>query len=116
MKPEVLSNNILSRTKKLNKQVASFHTEDHILPSCDGESSLFVRHFVRGVPRLHFLLIHGALEHSGRHMDLVNFWLKTYPDVAVTIYDGVGHGRSGGPRCYLTKFKVYVDDMLKVGE
>lgn len=49
-------------------------------------------------------------------MDLVNFWLKSYTDVAVTIFDGLGHGRSGGVRCYLSKFKLYVDDMLKVGE
>jgi alpha-beta hydrolase superfamily lysophospholipase len=100
----------------LAKSITSLYKEDHILPSCDGESSLFVRHFSRGIPRIHFLIVHGALEHSGRHMDLVNFWLKSYTDVAVTVFDGLGHGRSGGARCYLSEFKIYVDDMLKIGE
>lgn len=62
------------------------------------------------------MLVHGALEHSGRHMDLVNFWLRSYTDVAVTVFDGLGHGRSGGARCYLSHFSLYVDDMNKVGE
>lgn len=87
-----------------------------MVSSCDGQSSLFVRHYSRGLPRVHFFLVHGALEHSGRHQDLVNFWLKTYPDVVVTVFDHVGHGRSGGTRCYLNSFKVYVDDLYRVGE
>lgn len=98
------------------RTITSTYIEDHILPSSDGASSLFVRHFSRGTPRLHFILVHGALEHSGRHMDLVNFWLRSYTDVAVTIFDSIGHGRSGGARCYLSDFRNYVDDMLKVGE
>ena len=94
---------------------SSFKSEDHSILSSDGESTLFIRHFFRGSPRLHFLLVHGALEHSGRHQDLVNYWLKSYPDVVVTVFDSIGHGRSGGPRCYLSAFKVYLEDMLKVG-
>jgi alpha-beta hydrolase superfamily lysophospholipase len=92
----------------------SSKSEDHSLLSSDGESSLFIRRFWRGNPRLHFIIVHGALEHSGRHQDLVNFWMKTYPDVAVTIFDNVGHGRSGGPRAFVNSFKTYVDDLLKV--
>jgi alpha-beta hydrolase superfamily lysophospholipase len=93
-----------------------YQIEDHQVLSCDGESTLFVRHYLRGKPRIHFLLVHGALEHSGRHQDLVNFWLKNYTDVAVTVFDNIGHGRSGGDRCYTSKFKVYVDDLYRVGE
>ncbi len=91
-------------------------TEDFSLPSSDGESSIFVRVYKRGKPRLHFLLVHGALEHSGRHIDLVNFWLRQYQDVQVTVFDSIGHGRSGGSRAYLNSFTVYVDDLYKVGE
>lgn len=98
------------------KTITTLRTEDHVVASSDSESSLFVRHYSRGTPRLHFLLVHGALEHSGRHMDLVNFWLKSYTDVAVTVFDCIGHGRSGGARSFVGKFKVYVEDMLKVGE
>ena len=93
-----------------------FNTEDTSLTSSDGESVLFVRRLWRGEPRIHFLIVHGALEHSGRHQDLIAFWMKSFPDVAVTIYDHVGHGRSGGPRAYVPSFKVYVDDLMKVGE
>lgn len=98
------------------KNKINFDTEDHSLVSCDGESSLFVRHFSRGKPKIHFLIVHGALEHSGRHKDLVEYWMQNYQDVAVTTFDHVGHGRSGGTRAYLTHFRTYVDDMLRVGE
>jgi len=98
------------------KGISAFKTEDQVIPSCDGESSLFVRHYFRGTPRIHFVLVHGALEHSDRHIDLINFWLRSYSDVAVTAFDCVGHGRSGGTRCFVSGFKIYVDDFLKVGE
>lgn len=93
-----------------------YEIEDYSIPSSDGESTLFVRHLTRGKPRSHFLLVHGALEHSGRHQDLEEFWMNNFTDVAVTTFDHVGHGRSGGPRAYLTHFKTYVEDLLKVGE
>ncbi len=93
-----------------------FRAEDHSLTSSDGESSLYVKHFVRGTPRVHFLIVHGALEHSGRHKDLVEFWLGSLNDVAVTVFDLLGHGKSGGPRAYLTHFKNYVEDMLIVAD
>lgn len=89
--------------------------EDFNIPSSDGASSLFVRHYSQGTPNLHFIIVHGALEHSGRHQDLTNFLLKSYPDVSVTVYDHIGHGKSGGTRAYLDSFKSYVDDLLVVG-
>ncbi len=98
------------------KAIVPFKTEDHSVLACDGESSIFVRHYYRGKPKLHFFLVHGAIEHSGRHMDLVNYWLKNYNDVAVTVFDSIGHGRSGGTRAYVESFKHYVDDFYKVAE
>ncbi len=100
----------------MTKVLVPFKTEDHTVIASDGESSIFIRHFFRGRPKFHFFLVHGALEHSGRHMDLVNFWLNSYNDVAVTIFDNIGHGRSGGTRAYVESFKHYVDDFYKVSE
>ncbi|HXH32374.1 MAG TPA: alpha/beta fold hydrolase [Bacteriovoracaceae bacterium] len=100
----------------MKKGIAAFKTQDYTIPACDGESSIFIKQYTRGTPKLHFLIVHGALEHSGRYLDLIHFWLQHYPDVVVTIFDHLGHGRSGGARAYVPGFKVYLDDFLKVGE
>ncbi len=90
---------------------------DKTILSTDGTSELFVRHYGVEKPKLHFILVHGALEHSGRHADLIEFLLtKMGQGVAVTAWDHVGHGRSGGVRAYVSQFKVYVDDMGLIGE
>jgi lysophospholipase len=99
----------------VRKHVSQITREDFTLTSADGESPLFIRQWIKGSPRLHFLITHGALEHSGRHEDLVQFWLKSFHNVAVTAFDLVGHGKSGGTRAFVPNFKVYVDDLLKVG-
>jgi len=90
---------------------------DKTILSSDRETQLFVRHYGAEKPKLHFLIVHGALEHSGRHMDLIQFLLNQLgQSVAVTVWDHVGHGRSGGIRAYVPHFKVYVDDMGLIGE
>jgi lysophospholipase len=49
-------------------------------------------------------------------MDLVNFLLKNYSNVGVTIFDNLGHGRSGGTRAYVEGFKHYVQDFIGVAD
>jgi lysophospholipase len=90
---------------------------DFSIPSSDGASELFIRQFGQEKPRLHFVLVHGALEHSERHTDLVNFLLKAFgQSTMVTVYDHLGHGRSGGIRAWIQSFKDYVQDLGVVEE
>lgn len=94
-----------------------FSSQDTSFASSDGVSQVFLRHYGSHQPKVHFLLVHGALEHSGRHVDLIHFMLKNFgQDAALTAWDHVGHGRSGGIRAYVPQFKVYVDDMNLVAQ
>ena len=100
----------------MSSKIANLISEDTTIPSNDGVSEIFVRHFKRGSPKVHFFLVHGAVEHSGRHTDLVNFFLKNFHDVMITTFDHIGHGRSGGTRAYVESFQHYVDDFGKVAD
>ena len=100
----------------MNAQAASYNTEDILLPSSQTGADLFIRYHSRGRRRIHIFLVHGAVEHSGRHAEFVEYLLRTYPDVAVTTFDHIGHGRSGGTRAYVESFRDYVEDLRIVGE
>lgn len=98
-------------TKKKKKSV---HIEDFELTSKQAGGTLFLRQYSQGKKELHILIVHGAVEHSGRHQDLVNFLLKKFQDITITTYDHIGHGKSGGPRVFVNEFNIYVEDLIRV--
>jgi alpha-beta hydrolase superfamily lysophospholipase len=65
-------------------------------------------------PKAIILLVHGLVEHSGRYMNMVNFFVpKSY---AVYGFDHIGHGKTPGQRTRVDKFtdftvniKIYFD-------
>lgn len=91
-----------------------FKSEISSLPSHDGSSEIYVKNYWRGQPRLHFFIVHGAIEYSARHSELIDFLLTHFSDVALTVYDHVGHGLSGGNRAHIENFNVYLHDLRSV--
>lgn len=60
------------------------------------------------------IIVHGLAEHSGRYMNLVDYFVpKSY---AIYCFDQRGHGRSEGRRGYVEKFFHFVDDLDKFVE
>src|SRR3989304_9196603 len=51
------------------------------------------------------LIVHGLADHSGRYMNVVNRFVPL--GYAVYALDHIGHGKSGGPRVYVERFKDY---------
>jgi len=60
-------------------------------------------------PEALLLVVNGLAEHSGRYINLVNYFVpKGY---AVYGYDHRGQGKSEGLRCYVDRFSDYGDDL-----
>ncbi len=62
-----------------------------------------------GPQRASILLSHGLAEHSGRYTNLVERLLPR--GYSLHALDHRGHGRSGGERCYVDRFHLFVDDL-----
>lgn len=63
-------------------------------------------------PRPKLLLLHGISEHSGRHMNTVNWMLQQGVDVIR--FDFRGAGMSGGRAQWIASFNDYVEDVITV--
>jgi acylglycerol lipase len=62
-----------------------------------------------GLPYAALVIAHGLAEHSGRYMNVVNYFVpKGY---AVCAFDLRGHGKSEGKRGYVEHFSYYLDDL-----
>ena len=55
------------------------------------------------------LIVHGLAEHSGRYMNVVNYFVPL--GYAVYGVDHVGHGKSGGTRVYVERFDDFTDTL-----
>lgn len=74
--------------------------------------SLAVWHHSVAQSRARVLIIHGLSEHSGRHLNTVE-WLNQN-QIDVVRFDLRGAGRSGGRRQWVETFEDYVEDTVKV--
>jgi len=61
----------------------------------------------KGKPKAILLLVHGLSEHSGRYMNLVRHFIPL--GYAIYAFDHVGHGKSGGMRCFVRQFENFTD-------
>ncbi len=55
-----------------------------------------------GDPKAILLVVHGLAEHSGRYLNVVNYFVPR--GYAVYGLDHLGHGKSDGTRVYLERF------------
>jgi alpha-beta hydrolase superfamily lysophospholipase len=62
-----------------------------------------------GESRAVLLIVHGLAEHSGRYMNVVNYFVPL--GYAVYGVDHVGHGKSSGTRVYVERFEDDTDTL-----
>jgi len=73
-------------------------------------ASLYTEQFLpAGTPKGVVLVTHGYAEHCGRYRELAHVIVDA--GWAVMTYDVRGHGQSPGPRGFIEKFQVYLDDL-----
>ena len=75
-----------------------------------GNLNLFYQGYLpAGKPKAVLLVLHGLAEHSGRYMNVVDYFVpKGY---AIYGLDQRGHGQSEGMRGYVEKFSYYINDL-----
>jgi len=75
-----------------------------------GNLNLFYQGYLpTGKSKAILLIVHGLAEHSGRYMNVVDYFVpKGY---AIYGFDQRGHGQSEGIRGYVEKFPYYTDDL-----
>ena len=60
-------------------------------------------------PKAMLLIVHGLAEHSGRYMNVVDYFVPR--GYAVYGFDQRGHGKSEGARCYVDRFTDLITDL-----
>jgi alpha-beta hydrolase superfamily lysophospholipase len=73
-------------------------------------ASLYTEQFLpAGTPKGVVLVTHGYAEHCGRYREVAHVIVDA--GWAVLTYDVRGHGQSPGPRGFIERFQVYLDDL-----
>jgi len=71
-----------------------------------GGANIYYQHWQPEVaPKAILFIVHGLAEHSGRYMNIVNYFVPR--GYAVYGLDHIGHGKSDGTRVYLERFSDF---------
>ena len=62
-------------------------------------------------PEAILIVVHGLAEHSGRYMNVVNYFVPL--GYAVYGIDHIGHGKSEGERVYVKRFHDYTKTLKR---
>lgn len=69
-------------------------------------ANIYYQHWQpQDAPKAVLLVVHGLAEHSGRYMNLVNYFVPR--GYAVYGLDHIGHGKSDGRRVYIERFSDF---------
>ncbi len=80
-----------------------------------GNLDLFYRGYLPiRKPKAVLLILHGLAEHSGRYMNVVDYFVPR--GYAVYGFDQRGHGQSEGMRGYVQNFSYYISDLNTFSE
>lgn len=82
------------------------HTEDYFIGP-RGKQIYHQAWLPEGDPKAIFLVVHGLAEHSGRYMNVVDYFVPR--GVAVFGLDLIGHGKSEGTRVFVERFEEFTD-------
>ena len=74
-----------------------------------GGAALYAQSWSPANPRAHMIAVHGLGEHSGRYLNVVNYFCPR--GFAVHGYDHRGFGKSPGTRAYTDSFEDFLDDL-----
>jgi len=76
---------------------------------------LFTKHFYlqKNNIKKHIFIVHGAVEYHKRYNEFISYLLGGSSEpIAISCYDHIGHGHSGGAKCYVESFSNYEDDLI----
>lgn len=79
-----------------------------------GGVKLFYRTWKPEQPKGSMVLVHGMNEHIGRYAHVADFFANQ--GFAIYGLDHRGYGQSEGPRCFVSRFQDYLDDLRIVVE